>query len=375
MKKLILGALALAALLPIAAEAQEYRKTATLAYAFDLDGEAADADQVIVATAIVDSGTSVGDVNWTIVAQPDVCRLLNLTVVDTDMTAGVLTVTGYGCLQEPKTCTFTFTAGDDTGVKNLSCVGGEDAYFTTVSTVTTGVMTGESDETFALGYAGVNSVNGWPMYGKVTPTGPNGEEGVDPFDSYPVAQLITTAGLSGTNVAGVNAADAPFAGVAAGDLLLIKVGGREYERKVVTWGSADQVVLNKAITIPSAGVTFRYKKAFFSTNPADEMVLPVAGYDSLLVNWSVDANANTGGVITLFQCTDAKQPDWPSTPWVQISTTTVNSAATQIPTAEAVDLNAKPYTFCRFGMRFGTNDDDDGAADEDINLSVTLRKK
>ena len=373
MKKLILGALALAALIPAHAAAQEQLKNATLAYAWDLDGEAADADQVIVATAIVDSGTSVADANWTIVAQPDVCRLLNLTVVDTNMTAGVLTVEGYGCLQEPKTCNFTFTAGDDTGVKTLSCVGGEDAYFKTVSTVTTGVMTGESDETFALGYAGVNSVNGWPMYGKVKASGPNGEEGVDPFDSYKVNKLITTAGLSGTTIAGVNGADDPFALVTAGDLLLITVNGRQYERKVVTWGSADAVVVNQSINIPATGVTFAYKKFFFSTNPRDEMFIPVATYDTMLINWSVDANANTGGVITLLQCTDAPQPDFPTTPWVEVDTTTVASGATQSATTESVNLSLLPYTYCRMGFRFGTGDDADAAA-EDINLSVVLSK-
>ena len=104
------------------------------------------------------------------------------------------------------------------------------------------------------------------------------------------------------------------------------------------------------------------------------MFIPVGGFDTLTVNWSVDANANTGGVVTLLQCTDSKQPDFPTTPWVQINTTTVASAGTQSPTTESINLDLLPYQFCRMGFRFGTGDDGDGA-DEDINLSVVLLKK
>lgn len=372
-KKLILGALALAALLPAAASAQEQLKNATLAYAWDLDGEAADADQVIAATALVDSGTSVADANWTIVAQPDTCRLHNLTIVDTNLTAGTITVAGTGCLGEARTCSFAFAAGDDSGVQTLTCTDGEGAYFSNVATVTTGVMTGESDETFALGYAGVNSVNGWPMYGRLRSPGPLAEDGVDPFGAYAVNLPITTSAVLSTTVTSVSTNGA-FNQVAVGDLLLIPIGGRIYERKVTAKASANSITINQSVKIPATGVTFAYKKMFFSTNPRDEMFIPVATYDTMLINWSVDANANTGGVITLVQCTDSKQPDFPTSPWVEISTTTVNSGATKAATPETINLTTHPYTFCRVGMRFGTGDDGDGS-DEDINLSVVLLKQ
>jgi len=370
MKKLMLGALVLAALLPSSLFAQAGpRRAITLFGAFDLDGEAADADQVIVATTLVDSGTSVAGANWTIVAQPDTCRLLNITVVDTNLNTGTLTVAGTGCLGEARSCAFAFTVGDDSGVKTLTCTDGEGAYFSTVSTVTTGVMTGESDETFALGYGGVNSVNGWAVSGALKPIGPNGENGVDAFGSYDVAQKVTTAGSSSTTISGVTATDAPFNLVSVGDTLLLTVGGRVYERYVVTRNDADSVVVDSAVTIPAAGINFKYKKLFFSTNPADDMSFGVAGYKSLSLNWSVDANANTGGVITLFQCTF----DAPQNPalWITENTTTVNSGATQVPTSQTVDLTTKLYNRCRFGIRFGTGDDADGAA-EDINAQFVL---
>lgn len=376
MKK-ILGALALAALLPAAASAQEQLKNATLAYAWDLDGEAADADQIVEAAGgvIVDNGTSVAAANYTITAQPDTCRLINMTISDTNMGvgAGTITVTGTGCLGEARTCTWSaWTAGDDDGVKTLTCSDGEDAYFSNIAEITTGTMTGESDEYFLLGYAGVNSVNGWPMYGRLRSPGPLAEDGVDPFGTYPVNLPITTSAALSTTVTSVSTNGA-FNRVAVGDLLLIPLGGKIYERKVTAKASANSITINQGVNIPAAGTTFSYKKFFFSTNPRDEMVIPVATYDTLLVNWSVDANANTGGVVTLLQCTDAKQPDFPTTPWVQVNTTTVASAGTQAATTESVDLTLLPYTYCRMGFRFGTGDDAD-VADEDINLSIVLLK-
>jgi len=128
------------------------------------------------------------------------------------------------------------------------------------------------------------------------------------------------------------------------------------------------------MNIPATGVTFSYKKFWFSTNPAQEMFIPVFGFDTLTVNWSVDANVSTGGVVTLLQCTDSKQPDFPTTPWVTLNTTTVASAATQSPTTESINLDLLPYTYCRMGFRFGTGDDAD-AADEDINASIVLEKR
>jgi len=106
---------------PALAETKHY----TVMSAFDLDGEAADPDQVVTAAngVIVDSTPA-----YVITAQPDVCRLLDLTISDTDMTAGTITVTGTGCLGEARVCTFTaWTAGDDDGVKSLVCTDGQGA--------------------------------------------------------------------------------------------------------------------------------------------------------------------------------------------------------------------------------------------------------
>jgi hypothetical protein len=380
MKRLTLVALGL--LIASPALAQQTITRTTLLSAYDLDGEAADVDQVVAATAIVDDGTSAGDTpDYTIIANPDVCRLLDLTIVDTNLNSGTLTVTGTGCLGEARTCSFAFTAGDDTGVKTLTCTDGQGAYFKTVTLVTTGTMVGESDETFALGYS-TNSANGWAMYGKLKPTGPSGERGVDPFGSYEVNKLITTSGSCSTTVAGVSAADDVYQNVSAGDLLLFTVRDdygqvANYERKLVTRSSADSGVIGgSCVTIPAAGVTFRYKKQFFSTNPYDQVWIPVAGYSAVAFNYSVDSNTDTGGVIATLECLDSNGPDFPTGEWVQINTTTTATTSTLSPTATALGpvlLSRTPFSYCRVALKFGTGDDDDTGV-EDINLSVLLEK-
>lgn len=375
MKKLILGALAVAALLPAFGHAQTgSRVTATLAVAWDMDGEAADPNQIVEAAGgvIVDNGTSVAAADYTITAQPDSCRLLDMTISDTDMTAGTITVTGVGCLGEAKVCTWSaWTAGDDDGVKTLVCDDGEGAYMRSVTSITTGTMTGESDEYFLLGYSS-NSVNGWPMYGRVMSPGPNGEDQVDPFGSYPVGLRITTSATLSTTVTSVSS-NAAFNSVTAGDLLLITVNGRLYERKVTAKASANSITVNQAINIPAAGVTFSFKKFFFSTNPADLLLIPVTGYSTLLVNWSVDANANTGGVVTAWECT-SDRVEFPGARWVTVFTAiTVASGATQGNSTDSIDLTLLPYTYCRMGFKFGTGDDAD-VADEDLNLSIVLSR-
>lgn len=378
MKRLILAALGLLALSWPAA-AQDAVARYTLMNAFDLDGEAADADQVIAATALVDDGTSVEATNWEIIAQPDTCRKLDLTIVDNDISAGTITVVGLGCLQEDRTCSFAFTAGDDTGTKTLTCTDGEGAYYSTVSTVTTGTMTGESDETFALGYAGTNSAVGWALYGKLARTGPSGEQGVDITGSYPVAKLITTSAACSNTVTGVTGADDAFELVSANDLILFNIrdaygATQSYERKITAKASADSITIGgSCVVIPAAGVNYSYKKLWFSTNPDDRMWIGVNGYKAAAVTWSVDANANTGGVVTSLECTSYTGAEAPEARWVEVDTTTVASAATQEDTMEAIDLTLAPFQYCRFGLSFGTGDDADVAA-EDINAEVVLSK-
>jgi len=370
MKRLTLIALLLAA--PAFAQAPGTIGRATLAAIWDLDGEAADANQVIAATALVDDGTSVADADWTILAQPDTCRLIDATIVDTNLDVGSLTVVGTDCLGRAKSCAFAFTVGDDTGVVTLTCDDSFGAYYSSIATVTTGTMTGESDETFELGYTS-NSVNGWPMYGKLIPSDADGRWGVDPFGFDEIGFRITTAGALSTTVTGVLAADDAFDRASAGDIIVVSIAGQSFERLITAKASADSVTINNALNIPAVGVGYRLKKFYFSTNPDDLMLVPVHGYRTAMFDWSVDANVSTGGVVTLVECT-ADQVEFPaSARWVVIDTTTTASAGAQVSISELINLETSPYAYCRFGARLGTGDDGDGAP-EDINIAFTLMK-
>lgn len=364
MKKTILAALALL-LLPFAAAAQSTAyatKSTTLMQAYDLDAEAANAAKIVALADAADSTT------YTIAAQPDVCRLVDITVTDANSTisAGQVTVTGTGCLGNPLVSVFTITGGS--GVKT----GSPGAYFASVTSVISGVLTGEEAGTdkITVGYS-TGSNNTWAMYGVLQPRGPNGEWGVDPWGSIPVPLPITTSGSSSTTVTSVSS-NAAFTNVIAGDLLVFNLKGVKYERKVTARASADSITVDSAINIPAAGTTFSYKRLYASPDPSQIVDIPVEGWSSVMFIWSVDANANTGGVVELTQCT-VRGPEFPSGVWVQVDTATVTSGSTQAPTAIAVDLFAKPYTHCRFGIKFGTNDDAD-AAPEDINVQVALVK-
>jgi len=368
MKRLTLLVLLIAA--PAFAQAPTQVQRATLMSAFDLDGEGADPDKVIEAVAIVDDGITGTD--YTIAAQPDVCRLLDLTIVDTDLSAGTLTVAGTGCLGEAKSCAFDFTAGDDTGVQTLTCANGEGAYIANVSVVSNGTMTGESDETFALGYS-TTVGEGWQMWGKKNPDDPLGKLSINPFGYFDARTRITTSGALSTAVAAVNTALDPFEILSVGDLLIVQIDGVEYERKITAKADADNVTVSSpGLNIAAAGVAFRWKKGYFSSNPDHLLAVPVHGQRTVTFDWSVDANANTGGIITSFDCT-AERVEFPVGRWVEVDTTTVASASTQANTTESLNLELTLYSYCRFGLEFGTGDDAD-SADEDINVAVSVMR-
>lgn len=352
MKKYLFALLLLAAA-PLWAQSNQQ---VTVAYAFDLDGEAADADQVIEAVAIIDNGSVTGT-DYTIAAQPDTCRLLDLTIVDTDLSAGTLTVTGTDCFGDALVAAFAFTAGDDTGVQTLTVSSGSAsaAYFKTVTEVETGTMTGESDETFALGYS-TNNTSTYIAYG-IRKDDALGTKGVDPFSSYEVRRLVSTSGSSSTTLASVNS-DAPFSAVEVGDLLILNIGGTIYERKVTARASANSVTLDTAVNIAATGIGFRFKEFFASPDPSDNLWFRVDAYDAIAFVVDQDAEAATGNTVTSVECETTSTQS-------QISSDTLDGAETAL---TSIDLRLASYDRCRVGLKFGTGDDAD-AVDEDINVA------
>lgn len=365
-----------AALLPLAASAQQpyFARQAVLASSFDLDGEGADDDQVVTDTLIVDSNT------YTIAAQPDVCRLVDVTVTDADatITAGTLTILGVDCWGYALVATYSLNGGS--GVRTGTVVAADSAnpkkasgaYFSIISSVSNGVVTGEGvGDNLRVGYTS-NSAKGWPMYGQQTAT-PSGGRWIDVFGSYLVRVLIKNGGAT-TDVVAVSASTtAPFENVAVGDMLILNVNGEIFYRKVATRADADTITVNTGVTIPAAGVTFSYRKRFYFSDPQDGWI-PVSGFDVATFMVQVDANASTGGVVSSIECATFTT-DYFGVPDVIFEEDTATVATGAVGTdITTIDFRLKPnYTHCRASVRFGTGDDAD-AAPEDIDITVGLRK-
>lgn len=342
---------------------------APLAITYDLDGEAADADQVVASATLADA------TSYTIAANPDTCRLVDVTITDADssISAGVLTVVGTDCWGAPLTTTFTFAAGGS-GVKTLVVSSGKAsaAYYATVTSVSNGALTGEGvGDALTVGYT-ANSVSGWPLYGRFDTT-PSGLRYVDVFGVYTMNRLVKN-GAATTDITTVTASAGPFTNVRAGDLIAFNVSGEILWRRVTTRTDANNIIVNTGVTLPTTGVTFAYKHFLFTTDPQDGWI-PVTGFDTFTVAVQVDANASTGGVISSIQCGSRTVDSAAITPdfVVEVDTATVATGATGTDTT-TVDLRNTPhYTHCRAGIRFGTGDDADAAA-EDIDIMVGMRR-
>lgn len=350
-------------------------KTYTLASSFDLDGEAADADKIVTIVALTDSAT------YTIAAQPDVCRLIDITVTDTDLsiTDGILTVIGTDCWGYPLAATFTFAGGGD-GIKSLTAASvsfasphkASGAYFRSITSVMTNELTGEDGaDAVTVGYTD-NSLKGWPMYGVEGRT-PSGRRFVDPAKSISVSVLVKN-GASNRDITAVSASTtAPFENLAYNDLIIFNVSGDMKVRKVTEVVDADNITVDQGIDLPTAGLNFSYQRFFFSTDPIDGWI-HVQGYRSAAFATEVDSNADTGGVVTSVECASARSADLPNDEIVvELDTDTVTSGLNGV-AVTSIDLSELPmYTHCRAGIKFGTGDDGD-TADEDIDMSVALLK-
>lgn len=345
-----------------------------LALTFDLDGEGVDAAQVVTVATLADSTT------FTIAAQPDVCRLIDATVVDADssISAGTLTITGTDCWGYTITATYAMTGGSGVRTGTLAAlnsanpVKGSGAYFATITSVISGVLTGESGvaDTLTVGVAA--QAKSWPMYGRATRT-PSGRRWVDVFGQYDVDCLVTN-GAATTNIVGVSTSTtACFENVSVGDLLIFNINGEMFLRKVTTRTDADNIIVNTGVTIAAAGVNFSYKKLWYFADPIDGWI-PVKGYDVVSFVVQVDANASTGGVVTSIECATASN-DAPGAYDLifEEDTATVATGATGTDTT-TIDLRLKPhYTHCRASLKFGTTDDGD-TVPEDIEIFVGFRQ-
>ncbi len=371
MKKATLWIVALLlAAFPLAAQ-ETTVQSFKLAVAWEMDGEGADQNQVVAQSTLVDDGTSVAAADWTILANPDVCRLVDLLIVDTNLNVGTITVTGTDCWGEALVATYAFTSSDDDGVQTLSVDNStyapSGAYFSTVTIVTTGTMTGESDETFELGYS-TGSPSQFAILGKRMNLTAAPYRYVDPGGFVTTQRGLVKNGTGNALVASDLTLDS-FRDVLVGDLLFFQFKGEEKFALVTVKTDADNVTINRYLRLATDGQAYSYKKRYVSSDPQDGW-LHVYGWEAVFFVFDVDSNTDTGGVVSSVQCV-AGQADQDDA--VEVDTDTVASTSTGTAWS-AVDLTLTPsYRFCRIGVKFGTTDVDDTGT-EDINLVFGRRK-
>lgn len=371
MKKLFALLVAVLGLAVLPAHAYDSQRI-PLAIAFDLDGEAADADQVVVSATLADSTT------FTVAASPDTCRLVDITVTDADssITAGVLTVTGTDCWGDALVATYTFAAGGS-GVKTLSvdqtAYASRTARFATITSVVSGVLTGEGvGDALTVGYT-ANSDYTYVLYGIREKR--DGRRFVNPFR---LGEGVDDVTVNATALASYTTADGgAFQNLAVGDLVYLTVGGVTYERKLTAVSSDDAATIDYQLPVGSGlattdRVNMQYKKRFLLAE-ADDGWFSVKGAEALTVIFDVDANADTGGVVSSVECAAFNQVGGDIDAIFQEDTATVNSGSAG-QDVSTVDLRLKGYTHCRVGVKFGTGDDGD-TANEDINVIALVQRE
>jgi len=363
------GVIAALLLLVAPAYAQDVQRV-PLAIAWDMNGEAADDDQIVAGPDDLTDATS-----YTVDAQPDTCRVVNITVTDADssVSAGVLTVTGLDCYGDAQTCTFTFAAGGS-GVKALTygTGNGTTCAFSSVTTVANGALTGEggaADE-FEAGYT-ANSDYTYPIYGIRKEQ--NGQRYIDPFATLRGPGTIT---VNGTAVASYATADGgAFQGLAVGDLIYIATNGQVFERTLTTVTDDDNAVISSALPTNAAPTTtaetrFTYKK-FYNLTEANDAWIPVNGRESFFSVPEIAACSATGGCTTSIECSTGDPITGTFAANIQVDTDNVADAAAGEPTT-SVDLRLAPFQYCRVGVKFGTGD---GSGTEVFNIFALVNRR
>ena len=316
---------------------------------FDLDGSASDPDRVVESVRIEDDKS-----DYVIAADPDVCRLVDVTIDDSNasITDGTITVTGTDCLGEALVASYTLDgSGDGTYPLTVEVGSATGAYFSTVTEVSTNTLTGENKaDNLEVGY-NTDCPTQYVAYG-IRKKDALGAKRVDPYAFDKQHSLVTTGGVRSTTLYSVKS-DAPFGVVEPGDLLNFTLDGVSLEVNVVSKESDDKIFVDRPLTIERNGVGFRYKHRFISSDPGDGLWFPVSTYDSVSFLFDQDAEASDGNLITTVECRAGRAQ-------IQTHSDTLDGDATAV---SAIDLTATTYEACRVGLKFGTGDDTDRAPD------------
>ena len=367
LKYVLAGLFALCLAAPVAAE------RIVLAQAWDLDGLAADDNFVVTSATFADSTT------FTVAAQPGSCRKIDLTVTDANssITAGSVTILGTDCLDQVHSVTYS-VANVGSAVVQADSTNKSAGYFKTVTSVISGVLTGEggAGDTLEVGYS--ESPPAFKTaYGQLrgSANAAYANQWIDiGMRRRLSADLVTTNAVLTASLTEVTTGADPFDFMAVGDMLFFNINGQIFQRTIVTYTNDSNVVLNQSINIPAVGVGITWSKFFVSSDPKDIFAINVGPWDSATFAWEqTAAGINTGGTTRLLECTYNQGPDFTAGTWFAVSTELTATTTAVAAASDTIDLSLASFSYCRTTFQIATGDDDDTGT-EDIDLSVVLRK-
>lgn len=348
MKKYVTLAALLALAVPLSGQTVGLRRVVTLAADYDLDGAAADNDVIVAAVDIEDDKD-----DYTIAAQPDTPRPLEIVIVDADDST-TCTATVTGTLADGTVVSASVEFDDDDAAWALS----PNYNFATVTSLATGTCTGEAaGDTIQLGTTSTIPTVYFLPWGSESLTS-QGVRRKDPFAWKTERREVETSGSS-TTVTSVTASSGALENVDVGDIVRFVVtgSGEVYERVVVTNADDDTITIDEALDLSADGYAYSYRTLLRSPED-DDGVIPVAGFDSAAFVFLLHQAGND--IDTRVQC----RVGGAGSGWVTVSDEAQSASATLVTEVVTVDLSATPYDECRAGLQFATSDADGDAAAE-----------
>lgn len=170
----------------------------------------------------------------------------------------------------------------------------------------------------------------------------------------------TTSGSSAT-VTSVSSSD-PFAGMAKGDLIVFQLPAGDTQggsalRQVASVASANSITVDNAITLPAAGVNFKWW-TFAAGSGAEDGWFSTKGDISENILIDIVQISVTGGIDYTVQCRQALAGGSYSSPFDVVATTNKTTVAVSQAAWSLSGTAQGPWDQCRVGLKIGTGDDD-----------------
>jgi len=340
--------------------------------AYDLEGAAANDAAIVADTLIIDS------TSYTVIPGPDQPRPIVLTITDADSSISAGTVTIVGTKGDGSAVTATAAMTGGSGVKTLSYTGN----WKSVTSVSNGVVTGEAagdnikvgtSSTIPMVYPITRGVQFSPVQVDTDldvifqPKAPFVYKSPSGAVDSTLSRLITTSGSSAT-VVSKTASSGALTYVVVGDVIKTKnAAGYEIYLGVIAKASNDSITVDRAVTLPTAGVSYEYKQLQVNSDVRSGW-FSVNGATDFTVQINFDAFVGTAATLKWQLECRAQDADPAGTPFIAIGPITATSGTS------AALQETGAWASCRIGLQWTAGSDNADAAAENISAYLTVRR-